>query len=136
MASRKSGAQCRHKSPQHELPANGLYVEGSVICRLLHGTAGLQRVRSNRVLFVLDDHQIEMIAEVSINSLNAARATYGLDCPQIVRLKPSVGLKAEYSSSGRAVGTVENLEHARTHELPAGVQRRTFDDTAVTIYRI
>jgi 16S rRNA (guanine966-N2)-methyltransferase len=28
------------------------------------------------------------------------------------------------------------VEHARTHELPAGVQRRTFDDTIVTIYRI
>ena len=28
------------------------------------------------------------------------------------------------------------IEHARTHELPAGVQRRTFDDTIVTIYRI
>lgn len=95
----------------NELPANGLYVEGSVICRFLHGTVGLQRVRSNRVLFVLDDHEIQMIAEVSINSLNAARATYGLDCPQIVRLNPSVGLKAEYSSSGRAAGTVENLEH-------------------------
>ncbi len=27
-------------------------------------------------------------------------------------------------------------EHARTHELPAGVQRRMFDDTIVTIYRI
>jgi hypothetical protein len=95
----------------NELPANGLYVEGSVICRFLQGTAGLQRVRSNRVLFVVDDHEIAMMTEVSINSLNAARATYGLNCPQIVRLKPSVGLKAEYSSSGRAVGTVENLEH-------------------------
>lgn len=27
------------------------------------------------------------------------------------------------------------VEHARTHELPAGVQRRVFDDTVVTIYR-
>jgi 16S rRNA (guanine966-N2)-methyltransferase len=28
------------------------------------------------------------------------------------------------------------VEHARTHELPAGAQRRTFDDTSVTIYRL
>lgn len=27
------------------------------------------------------------------------------------------------------------VEHARTHELPSGAERRTFDDTAVTIYR-
>ena len=36
----------------NELPENGLYVEGSVISRLLMGTAGLQPVRSNRVLGV------------------------------------------------------------------------------------
>jgi 16S rRNA (guanine966-N2)-methyltransferase len=27
------------------------------------------------------------------------------------------------------------VEHARKHELPAGVNRLTFDDTAITIYR-
>jgi hypothetical protein len=95
----------------NELPANGLYVEGSVICRMLLGTAGLQRVRSNRLLFVVDEHESTYLTESAINSLNAARATYGLDCARIVRLEPSVGLKAEYSSSGRAVGTVEDLQN-------------------------
>jgi 16S rRNA (guanine(966)-N(2))-methyltransferase RsmD len=28
------------------------------------------------------------------------------------------------------------VEHALTHELPAGTSRRVFDDTAVTIYRV
>ena len=28
------------------------------------------------------------------------------------------------------------VEHARTHDLPAGATRRVFDDTVVTIYRI
>jgi 16S rRNA (guanine966-N2)-methyltransferase len=28
------------------------------------------------------------------------------------------------------------VEHARTHELPKGAQRKTFEDSAVTIYRI
>jgi 16S rRNA (guanine966-N2)-methyltransferase len=27
------------------------------------------------------------------------------------------------------------VEHARTHELPAGATRRTFEDTTITIYR-
>ena len=36
-----------------DIPSNALYVEGSVVARLLMGTAGLQRVRSNRVLVVL-----------------------------------------------------------------------------------
>jgi Protein of unknown function (DUF3326) len=112
----------------NELPANGLYVEGSVICRLLQGTAGLQRVRSNRVLCVLDDHDVSMLSDVSINSLNAARATYGLDASQIVLLKPTVELKAEYSSSGRAVGTVDGLEHLVSGLAPFG---GTFDAIAL-----
>jgi hypothetical protein len=96
----------------NELPSNGLYVEGSVIARLLQGTIGLQRVRSNRILFVVDEHDTEWLTESSINALNAARATYGLDCTRVVRIKPPVQLKAEYSStSGRAVGTVEDLEN-------------------------
>jgi 16S rRNA (guanine966-N2)-methyltransferase len=28
------------------------------------------------------------------------------------------------------------VEHARTHELPAGAKRRVFEDTVVTIYRL
>lgn len=28
------------------------------------------------------------------------------------------------------------VEHARTHDLPKGAQRKTFDDSAVTIYRV
>src|SRR4051812_5897715 len=28
------------------------------------------------------------------------------------------------------------VEHARTHELPRGTLQRTFDDTAITIYRV
>jgi len=95
----------------NELPENGLYVEGSVISRFLQGTAGLQRVRSNRVLFVADEHESSWFTEAAINSLNAARATYGLDCPRIVRLDPPVKLTAEYSSSGRAVGRVEDLQN-------------------------
>jgi hypothetical protein len=95
----------------NELPENGLYVEGSVICRLLQGTAGLRRVRSNRVLFVADEHDDESFTEAAINALNAARATYGLDCARIIRLHPEVRLTARYTSTGRAVGRVENLEH-------------------------
>lgn len=112
----------------NELPDNALYVEGSVICRLLQGTVGLQRVRSNRVLFVVDEHEEPWFTEAAINSLNASRATYGLDCARIVRLNPSVGLKGLYSSSGRAVGIVEDLQH-----LDAALQpyAGTFDAIAL-----
>ena len=52
----------------NELPENGLYVEGSVICRLLMGTAGLARVRQNRVLFVCDSHEDSNFTDAAINS--------------------------------------------------------------------
>jgi Protein of unknown function (DUF3326) len=93
----------------NEMPENSLYVEGSVICRLLMGTAGLRRVRSNRVLVVIDRHEEIAYSNAAINAVNAARACYGFDCPRIVVLDPSVKLVSEYTSTGRAAGRVENL---------------------------
>jgi len=94
----------------NELPENGLYVEGSVISRLLMGTAGLQEVRSNRVLLVIDEHEDRQVSELAINSASAARATLGLDCAGVVKIDPPIYMRAEYSSSGRAVGQIEGLE--------------------------
>lgn len=94
----------------NDLPENGLYVEGSVITRVLMGIAGLQRVRANRVLVIIDEHSDKMFTDVAINAVSAARATYGLSCPAVIRLDPPVYLKSVYSSSGRAVGVVERLE--------------------------
>ena len=94
----------------NELPENGLYVEGSVISRLLMGTVGLSEVRSNRVLLVIDEHEDERISELAISSATAARATLGLDCPGVVKIDSPIYMRAEYSSSGRAVGRVEGLE--------------------------
>ncbi|MCH8149929.1 MAG: DUF3326 domain-containing protein [Planctomycetes bacterium] len=94
----------------NEIPPNGLYVEGSVICRLLMGTAGLQPVRSNRVLVVIDAHKDELFVNAAINSVSAARASYGLRCPKVIQLDPPVKLRARYTSSGVAAGRVEEFE--------------------------
>ncbi len=94
----------------NELPENGLYVEGSVICRLLMGTVGLRRVRSNRVLLVIDRHEEVAYSNAAINALNAARACYGLESPRILMLDPPVRLISEYTATGRAAGRVENLD--------------------------
>ncbi len=40
-----------------DIPSNALYVEGSVISRLLMGTIGLHRVRGNRLLVVIGAHE-------------------------------------------------------------------------------
>ncbi len=94
----------------NELSENSLFVEGSVISRLLMGTVGLQKVRANRVMLVLDKHEDAFIHECAINSASAARAALGLDCPQVVLMEDRVLMHALYSSSGRAVGRIEYLE--------------------------
>ena len=97
-------------SDLNEMPQNALYVEGSVVTRLLMGTVGLQPVRSNRVLVVIDAHSDELFVNAAVNTVSGARAAYGLNCPEVVCLDPPVNLRARYSQSGRAVGRVEELE--------------------------
>lgn len=97
-------------SDLNEMPENALYVEGSAITRLMMGTAALQRVRSNRVLVIMDDHEIEMFANDTLNAVSAARATYGFDCPKVVKLSPPLRMTAEFTKSGRAAGEVEGLD--------------------------
>jgi hypothetical protein len=98
-------------SDLNESPVNSLYVEGSVICRLLMGTVGLEPVRSNRQIVVIDAHADHLFVNGAINAVNAARSTYGIDCRRIVKLDPPVKLRSRYAASGRAVGDIENLEY-------------------------
>ena len=97
-------------SDLNEMPENALYVEGSTITRLMMGTAGLQRVRANRVLVLIDAHEIEVFANDTVNAVSAARATYGLDCPMVVKLDPPLRMTANFMGSGRAAGEIEGLE--------------------------
>ena len=93
-----------------EMPANCLYVEGSVIARLLQGQVGLQRVRNNRLLVALGPHDDELFIHAAINSINAARTSYGLLQPQILRLEGGLQMASRYARSGRAAGRVRGLE--------------------------
>ena len=113
----------------NELPENGLYVEGSVISQLLMGTVGLQKVRANRGLLVIDQHEDERISERAINAASAARTALGLDCPLVVKMDPPINMRADYSSSGRAAGQVECLE--RLCEVLAR-HRLEFDAVAIS----
>ena len=94
----------------NEMPANALYVEGSVLCRLLMGTAGLQPVRANRVLAVVDSHPNPLFTELAVNAVNAANASYGLLCPALVALDPPLVMRSEYTGSTRAAGRVEDID--------------------------
>ncbi len=100
-------------SDLNEMPDNAFYVEGSAITRLMMGTAGLQRVRANRVLVIIDAHEIEAFANDTVNAVSAARATYGLDCPTVVTLDPPIRMTAHFTESGRAAGEIDGLERLR-----------------------
>lgn len=114
----------------NEMSHNTLYVEGSVICRLLMGTIGLQKVRSNRVLTIIEKHPTDkLFVNGAINSVNAARAAAGLNCDNILVIDPAMRLIAETSTSGRAVGKVEKLDYLfeRLDEM-----RSDYDNIAIT----
>lgn len=104
-------------SDLNEMPDNTLYVEGSVLTRLLMGTVGLSHARSNRVLVVIDDHEDPCMEDTSpifkhnaINAVNGARASAGLRCDQIVTLQPRMSMETKYSSSGRASGQIRGVD--------------------------
>jgi hypothetical protein len=97
-------------SDLNEMPHNSLYVEGSVVTRLLMGTVGLQPVRANRVLVVVDAHPDESFVNAAVNAVSGARAAYGLSCPDVVCLEAPVKLRARHAPSGRAAGRVEEMD--------------------------
>ena len=94
-----------------QVPENTLYVEGSVITRLLMGTARLKRSRANRVLVLIQRHEEEMFTDAAINAVNAARAYYGIQVREVVIINPDFKMIAEYSSSGVAAGRIGGLSH-------------------------
>ena len=94
----------------NEMSANMLYVEGSVVSRLLMGTAGLCPVRRNRILTVIHLHDEDIIVHNAINAVNAAKAAGGFACSDIVAVSQQMHMKAHYSGSGRATGTVSRFD--------------------------
>jgi len=89
----------------NEMPENALYVEGSVICRLLMGTIGLQPTRGNRVLVIIDAHKEKLFVNAAVNSVSAARSAHGLVCPRVIELDPPIKLRSEYTASAAMRGS-------------------------------
>jgi len=92
------------------MTSNTLYVEGYMLTEYLLGRIGLQQVRQNRVLVVVDGSADPRYVSAAVNTVNAARATYGFDCPEVVVLNPPFTMETGWSSDGRATGTIANLE--------------------------
>ena len=95
----------------NEMPPNALYIEGSVLCRLVMGTVGLQPVRANRVLVLIQAHADRVFTDLAVNAVNAARSSYGLNCPRIIELERPLLMSPDYTGSARAAGSVEGFDH-------------------------
>ena len=94
----------------NEMPANALYIEGSVLCRLIMGTVGIQPVRANQVLVLLHPHPDRVFTNLAINAVNAARSSYGLNCPRVIEMDRPLVMSPDYTGSERAAGSVEGFE--------------------------
>ncbi len=95
----------------NEMTENTLYVEGSVLSRLMMGVVALQRTKLNRLEVILDEHEDESFMHAAINSVNAAVATLGLQPNEVLRLDSEFKMRSKYTSSGRATGEILGLEN-------------------------
>ena len=106
----------------NEMPANALYVEGSILNRFLEGDVQLEEVRSNRILLVCN----KPIRPESVNAASAARATAGIDV-RVLGLDRPLEMIAKFDSAGRATGDVRGWE-----ELCKQVYPYEFDALAIS----
>ena len=94
----------------NEMTDNTLYVEGSIITRLLMGQIGLQKSRSNRILMLMDKHEDKLFNDEIVNAVSSARISLGIDC-DVYEMDHIISSESMYSKSGRAIGKIENLEY-------------------------
>lgn len=113
----------------NEMTDNTWYVEGYTLTQYLLGNIGLEGVRQNRVLVVVDGSAEPAYVHAAINAVNAARVTYGFDCPKVVVLDNPFAMETGWSSKGRAAGSVANLD--QLFEVLAR-ERDSYDAVALT----
>ena len=104
-------------SDLNEMPHNALYVEGSMLDRFLEGTIGLQEVRSNRVFIVVNSPA----KPETINAINAARTTIGLDAYIVVLDTPltMTGWIKDGLATGKACGVKELIDQVSGYSFDA-----------------
>jgi hypothetical protein len=118
-AARLLASQCDHlvlhpnvvnASDINEQADNCLYVEGSLICRLMMGTIGLRKVRQNRVLLVTEERpEAPHIVDNTINCAEGARATLGMDIREVAVLEDGLHMQTGVSESGRVTGSIDRM---------------------------
>ncbi len=104
----------------NEMPANALYVEGSILDRFLEGSIELREVASNKVLVAVSPP----VKPETINAVNAARTTIGMDA-EIVKLNIPLVMDG-WVEDGIATGSTAGVD-----ELIEQVSGLSFDALAI-----
>ncbi len=101
----------------NEMTENTLYVEGSILDRLLEGTIELEEVKSNKILVIANSP----ITNDTINAVSAARATIGVDA-EIVALENPLNMVSKMEegiATGEVTGWRELIEQVKQYEFDA-----------------
>ena len=101
----------------NEMTEDMLYVEGSILDRFLEGRIGLQEVKQNKILLIVNSP----VLPETINAVSGARATLGADI-EILELKTPLGMEAIMRKDGRASGFLYNVD-----EVLQEVKQYNFD---------
>ncbi len=93
----------------NESPENVFYVEGSHMTQLLMGTIGLVKTRKNKILALIDKSK-KYFRDQTVNSVNAARATLGVDA-EIAFLEPGKIVMEAFFEKKKAVGRIKGIDY-------------------------
>lgn len=93
----------------NEMTENTLYIEGSILTQLFMGKIGIQKVRSNRILMLMDKSKDAFFNNEIINAVSSARVTLGIEC-DVLEMEEAIESHSIYTKSGRAAGNIEHLE--------------------------
>lgn len=101
----------------NEMTANTLYVEGSMLDRFLEGKIELQKVKSNKVLVVVNPP----LKNELVNAVNAARATIGLEAEILVLKKPlqMIAKIVDDKATGDVLGWRELVNQVKGYSFDA-----------------
>jgi len=112
----------------NEMTENALYVEGSILTRFMMGRIGLQKVRSNRLMLLMDKHQYKAFNDGAANVVSVARVCLGLDC-DVLQMPGTTTFTSGYTKAGRAAGEIAHAEEI--FEIVASC-RSKYDAIALT----
>lgn len=93
----------------NEMTENTLYVEGGVLTEFFNGMIGLQKVRSNRILMLMDQSDDIFFNNEIVNAVSSARVTLGIDC-DVVEMKSAIDADLKFTESGRAAAEIRHFD--------------------------